>query len=40
MENQKLVTEAKGLSKFFSIKLEIRVMGQLIWSMVWPPEKS
>lgn len=34
------VSLAKRIAKLFSVKVEIRVLGQLIWSYVWPPEES
>lgn len=31
------LSQARGLAKWFSVKVEIRVFGKLIWSYVWPP---
>lgn len=34
------VSQARGLAKWFSVKVEIRVFGNLIWSYTWPPESE
>lgn len=30
----------RGMAKWFSVKVEIRVFGKLIWSYCWPPESD
>lgn len=32
------VSEAKGLSKFFELHVELRLFGQLVWSWTFPPK--
>ena len=38
IKNQQ-IKEAKGLAKWFSVKIEIRMFGHLIWSYQWPPQQ-
>lgn len=37
---KKIVSESRTLSRWFQVKIEIRVFGKLIWSYVWPPESN
>lgn len=37
---KELVDSAKTISPFFEVKVEIRVLGQLVWSFVFPPKKK
>lgn len=37
-EEEKIVNDSRSLSRWFSVKVEIRVFGKLIWSYVWPPK--
>lgn len=39
-ERTNAVKEAKGLSKWLSVKVEISIFGHVIWSYQYPPEKS
>lgn len=35
-----IVNEGKSLAPFFEVKVEIRVLGHLIWSFVFPPKNK
>lgn len=37
---KQVVNSAKNLSPFFEVKVEIRVLGHLIWSFVFPPKNK
>lgn len=32
------VIMSRKLSRWFQVKIEIRMFGKLIWSYVWPPD--
>lgn len=37
--NQKSnLSSARTLSRWFQVKVEIRLFGKLVWSYVWPPD--
>lgn len=33
------IQQAKRLSDWFSVSVEIRLFGKIIWFYVWPPKK-
>lgn len=39
-KQNEIVNESRNLSRWFQVKVEIRVFGKLIWSYVWPPEQK
>ena len=38
-DESKIVNDAKSIADWFSVSVEIRVLGKVIWSYVWPPKK-
>lgn len=37
---RKFVSVSRTLSRFFQVKVEIRMFGRLVWSYVWPPDSD
>lgn len=37
---KEFVNSAKFIAPFFEVKVEIRVLGQLIWSWTFPPKNK
>lgn len=35
-----MLRETRVLSRWFQVRIEIRMFGRLIWSYVWPPDMS
>lgn len=40
LEKQNLISDARGLAKWFSVDITIKIFGQTIFSWHYPPEKS
>ena len=39
-DSQKIekISEAKGLAKWFSVEITLKIFGQVIWHWVFPPQ--
>lgn len=37
---QTLVSDAKGLAKWFSVSVTIKIFGHVVWSWTFPPEEK
>lgn len=37
---RKQVSLVRSLSSLFSVHVEIRLFGKIVWSYTWPPESS
>lgn len=37
---QRNLNVARGLARFFQVKIEIRMFGKLVWTYVWPPDSD
>ncbi len=40
LSKKQFVNNAKSLAPFFEVKIELRVLGQLIWSWTFPPKNK
>lgn len=39
-QNRADLAQARGLAKWFSVSVTIKVFGKVIWSFTWPPESQ